>query len=464
MRTRNSFIFVVMLLSMTLFCISGCGLFADDNEADPYNKDSYEYIDISTAVELNAMESDKAYRLTNDIDLKNSSWTPITVRGFDGAGHVISNCNIEVLSINNEESIGFFSDIIWLENITFENINIKTINTRYVGIAIGSMMAAIDNVVGGFTYDINNVTVHNCSIDYSNTQNTEQYIYVGGIVGQSTIVRNSSVSDSEITVDGGWAHSPCYVGGLSGRSDDISGCDIKQVAINTSKDNASLYVGGLSGYDVSGTVEKSYVSDLHMTVECGSSATLYCGLLIGCNISSEIMTSDYAVNSAVEVTGNGDCYIGGAVGDGRTSIKDCYVTECGIFYSGSAEISCVGGFIGRSQGTVTSCFSANNTISNNAGEGDRKVAGFAGSVAGTCVRCGSCNNSIEGFNRDEFSDKSNFVVDCYVSGEQAGNTNECEILPEADWLTPEQISDKLGLDDSVWMLESGKLPYIELGE
>lgn len=146
-------IIIVTLLNIIficLFALSGCSF---DNT----------YYEISTVEELYAMESDKNYQLTCDIDLKEREWYPLGVRGFNGNGFTISNCYIgEIYKIQhgiavNDYSVymGFFGRVDKLENVVFDNINI---NYSVVNDELGNF-----GIAGGVVGCASNVCIKNSS-------------------------------------------------------------------------------------------------------------------------------------------------------------------------------------------------------------------------------------------------------------------------------------------------------------
>ncbi|MFC5405349.1 S-layer homology domain-containing protein [Cohnella soli] len=165
-----------------------------------------EWVDISTAAELDAIRSDnglvKNYRLTADIDLSSySSWDPIGVYlnkpfigKFDGQGHTIANLRIDLPGTNN---IGLFA---YTKGATITNVHLTNVNI------IG------EQYVGGLVGQLSDSNLSSVSISGTVKGNRS----VGGLVGYND---GSSISDSYTTgfIAGGTTPNSEF-GGIAGHA------------------------------------------------------------------------------------------------------------------------------------------------------------------------------------------------------------------------------------------------------
>ena len=195
------------------------------------------------AKQINAGNELQAYYVLGaDIDLNAHYWNPIgsavydankTFKGsFDGKGHVISNMKIDWYSNSGSKcNFGFFSTIgigtseRWCEvqNVIFENANVKNENTsklgnsRYVGVLTGTIMqySKVQNIIirnsqingpsssfgqngkylivggcaGKIENDNNNYKLDNIAVDVAINlvnlnANKQEFVWVGGFIGE----------------------------------------------------------------------------------------------------------------------------------------------------------------------------------------------------------------------------------------------------------------------------------------
>ena len=143
------------------------------------------------------------------------------------------------------------------------------------------------------------------------------------------------------------------------------------------------YVGGIVGYNSSGTV-----------TNCAFSGTVtgtddYVGGVVGVNSGNVINCTN---TGSVSVSG-GD-RVGGVVGDNRGHVKNCYNTGT---VTGTGTDEWVGGVVGVNSSSVTNCYNTGNI------SGYKYVGGVVGD-----------NSSIE-------EDNSSNVENCYNIGEVSGS-------------------------------------------
>jgi hypothetical protein len=253
------------------------------------------------------------YRLSNDIDLSQITWSmsvvPAFYGSFDGAGYTIAN-----MQISGGGWLGLFGYLgpgSQISNLCLESISVSGATDR-VGGLVGENRGSINNCYA--TGEVNGDG------------------YVGGLVGLNTYGGNINNCYSTGTVSG----SGYYVGGLAGRnySGSISNC-YSAGAVNNKN-----YVGGLVGENYSGSISNCYSTGMV------SSGYNNIGGLVGRN--SGVISNCYATGKV-----NGNRYIGGLVGGnyGNGSISNCYSTGT---VSGSSNI---GGLVGySSSGGATNSF------------------------------------------------------------------------------------------------------------
>ncbi len=172
--------------------------------------------------------------------------------------------------------------------------------------------------------------------------------WIGGLVGYNDSGTIMS-SYSTGSVSGGW----WYIGGLVGHNHrgNITS------SYSTSSATGEYCVGGLVGCNESGTITLSYSSSLVSgESDCGS-----VGGLVGCNESGTIISS-YSTGS----TSGPEAYrVGGLVGENsfRGIVTSSYSTGsvCGQGY--------IGGLVGYNRGNITSSYSVGSVI------GIRRIVG-----------------------------------------------------------------------------------------
>lgn len=147
--------------------------------------------------------SGKTVTLANDIDLKNTAWTPIGQTGatqfmgtFDGNNKVISNLNIDTTAQTGANySLGLFG---WLnaakvKNVTIDGAIVK--GNHNVGVIAGYLETAGCTIEG--------CSVTNATIEGHHANDDACGDKVGGIVGHAgnagVVVKNCTISNSTIS-------------------------------------------------------------------------------------------------------------------------------------------------------------------------------------------------------------------------------------------------------------------------
>ncbi len=161
-------------------------------------------IALATAVNDGVSQSGVTYTLENDIDLKNSEWTPIGTQAnpfkgvFDGQGHTISGLYINNTDATYQALFGGLGSQGTVKGL-LKNLNVEgsvtgglnsagvvsfvsqatVLNCSFKGSVIGSG----NNGVGGIVAQLqNNSEIHNC-YNLATLNNSNKSNQVGGIAG-----------------------------------------------------------------------------------------------------------------------------------------------------------------------------------------------------------------------------------------------------------------------------------------
>ena len=260
------------------------------------------------------------FRLGADIDLSVASglYIPIfNAAEFDGAGHTISNLNIDFSAGYRVGLFGSVGNGSAVKNVGLTDI---TVNARqYVGGLVGYNQGTITNA-------------HTAGRVNGNE-------FVGGLAGWSTGEIANASSTAEVT---GYD----IVGGLAGGNEGTISSSYGTGAVS-----GYYETGGLVGYN-QGTIDHAYST--------GSvNGDNYVGGLVGYNHG----TIDHAYSTG-NVSGGG--YIGGLVGSNDGTIGNAYGTGS---VSGSDYI---GGLVGYNEGTIDHAYSTGGV------SGTNYIGGLAG--------------------------------------------------------------------------------------
>ena len=164
----------------------------DDGTYMVYNADGLK----AFADEVNGGNRSLKCTLTADINLTEQSWTPIGSYSnrytgtFDGAGHTISNLNINT-SNNDVGLFGYVGNGGTVQNVNLADVNISGLN--FVGGVVGTNGGTIqgcmvsgsvsgNDLVGGVAGD-NHGTVKGCCFAGGSVNGSGTNAYVGGVVG-----------------------------------------------------------------------------------------------------------------------------------------------------------------------------------------------------------------------------------------------------------------------------------------
>jgi type II secretion system protein G len=259
----------------------------------------------------------------------------------------------------------------------------------YIGIYTPEQLASIGNDP---KYPLNGNYIVMDDLDLSGYKN---WIPIGNIAPQFTgTFDGNNYIISNLTIDS----NGDYIG-LFGCISETS--EIKKIGLENINVAGGDYVGGLVGYNKSGTITNCYATGK-------VTGNYYTGGLVGRN-EGGIITDCYATG---EVTGN-RC-TGGLVG--RTyssSITNCYTTG---EVTGNYD---TGGLVGRNEGgIITNCYATGSVTGN-----IDYTGGLVGYNTGTIENCYATGNitgdwyigGLVGYN------KSGSITNCYATGKVTGN-------------------------------------------
>ncbi len=378
----------------------------DGSKENPYqiaDKDQLEYF----AQNINSgIDTDRHYKLVNDIDLDGDTWTPVgffsndtlydcAFKGsFDGNGYTISN-----FTINQAETryVGFFGLVFnaSVKNLCLDNITIDISKTdaavpdTYVGTLAGRI---VSNGIGGKS-SVTNCHVTNCSISAYSDKN----LFVGGIIGYA-------VSGSNTELDVYYVSADCDV--------DVS-VNASSYSDNSTYEPYKALGSGLFGYigsltDSNLSLRKSYSSG-NVIVDTSLSEYVYgfAGGIVGqaatrmekekggtAYISSCYSTADMTVNGKRCVFAGG--FAGGIGATDTLYIFDCY--SSGNAYGSTLAISsdtgyvAAGGFIGQAdfdeskysesmEKPIYNCYASGNAI-DTLYESGKSIDSYVGGMLG----------------------------------------------------------------------------------
>lgn len=478
----NSIILSVMLL-FGFSWLTGCG------------SNSVKYEQITSIEDLYAMESNKSYELTCDIDLQGGEWFPLEVKNFNGNGYTIRNCYISTPVQNYDDkgyklsvSGGFFAKLNRLEDIAFDNIQVN------VTFADGTQEGN-GGVVAGEMKEIENVTITNSKGFFTlSSSDGEEHDYVncGVIAGvikgtgypSGKTIKNVQVENCELRCSR--IYRALRVGGIAGSVvfHETEIADNKVTDSRIFADADYLYCGGVFGdleyYSgiASGCVSKNNRFDLKAHPIHTKAVASSVGGVVGCSSKNSNIEKSVSSNNEIILirssrnetlfTDNGGYRMGGVVGSSAGKISNCLSDSNTI--SGSSEsmsskqFASVGGLCGYASATISKSVAQNNAISetNTVSASAMLSAGFVAKTSASVTNCAVHNNTVNGKKQDVFTAKvEDRLFDCYVAGqdESIANANSLPVLSSEQW---NAIITVLSLD-SDWNMENGIL-YLELNK
>ena len=246
-----------------------------------------ECIEISNAEQLKKFADDcnfkydfgcYTFKLTDDIDLKNTKWTPITLLGvtsiyknknfvFDGNGKTISNFKTDS---RNKVNSGLFGEINGEFDLTFKNLNIKNANISAdledVGVEWGNSTInfGIGALIGNITGLVGNLAIENCTVSQCTIEGAH---WAGGLIGfadgpddfaqvdykGSISITNCKVEDTSVLCNGSAGSIVGHATGSRWLTNTISDCQIKNNIISCTG-SSKIKAGSVMGTVGAGTV------------------------------------------------------------------------------------------------------------------------------------------------------------------------------------------------------------------
>jgi hypothetical protein len=291
----------------------------------------------------------------------------------------------------------------------------------------------------------------------------------GSIVGMSNTSTSISDSNSSATVNGN-----TYVGGLVGCAYNSSNLTVTN-SYSTGNVSGATEVGGLVG----GALKPMTVTNSYATGDI-SGSSIYTGGLVGKAHSSLTVTNSYATGNI-----NGAYIVGGIIGYAASSLQVTNSYSTGNVSGNSTE---VGGLIGAEHSSLT----VTNSYSTGKISGVNDVGGILGFLSSGGAA--TINNSVSLSQLITASDTTytptpyvRRIAGCISSGatltlannyglsrtlvgltdSEAEVTSEDSASVEGKTAYTTQINkasfwkETVGLDDTIWTIEDGKLPVLK---
>lgn len=352
--------------------------------------------------------------LKKDIDLENTSWTPIAYNyehpysgTFDGKGNTISGLSINTSS-TSDEYFGLFG-------------------------AVGEGGTVKDLTVEG-----------NINID------SEYEVNAGGVVGENAGNVSNCTSEVAITVEGVYA----YIGGIIGsNAGNVSNCTHK-AAITVTADTA--YIGGVIGFNGGSLTNCSNSGAVEGTGQTANGA--YVGGIVGSNSHTEIVMGsvENCYNTGTVTATGSNAVAGGVAGINLKTVSSCYNTGTvtGTTTAGVVVGENIYGTSPGTPGTVTSCYNIGKVTAPSEGATIGGVVGANsnGTINGTVNGCYYLN-TVAGSAIGDSSGTSENV---------ASKTTEEFASGEVAWLLQDAVEQDGSITTQVWGQEIGANNYPEL--
>lgn len=417
------------------------------------------YKSVSTVDELYAMQSNKSYKLTCDIDLQNRAWTPLTVKYFDGNGYSISNCNINATLASDG---GFFSRVEKLNNVTFKGIT--------GNISLSAEQSINGGIAAGLVHkEMKNVTVTDCEMSFMATGSGSTLINVGGIAGEYragtsyastgfTGVFDCKLENSSVSVVS--KNCALSAGGIVGShwSKELNDCVVVNSSLKSS--NGGTF-GGIVG-KVEGGSDSCAINNCVFEKSSIETGGAWVGGIMGAlsQYAKVTLSQCAALDGTISDSGKGGYSAGGLVGFGREAkITDCLAggmtITCKTTSTDADAVCRVGGLCGSIDGTVAKCIVYGSKVSgtNSTKSKNMTACGLTAKVGGSVNACAVYGVDVSGGKTDIFCPESNTVFNCFVGSGSAQNVNNIPVLDESGW---SNILNELRLDYGIWDFADGK--------
>ncbi len=297
---KKSRALIMLLLTMVLSMNFGVYALAayigsgSGTEADPYLIETKEQL-----MSLSGQTITQNYKLTSDIDLENTAWTPITMTNgvFDGDGHVIKNLKVDT----NASYSGFFN----LSGSTSYFPTVK--NLTIIGVDVKNAMNS--GALAGSAVNANIINCHVISGEVSGIGNA------GGLVGSVYNMSNVVDCSSSVNVSGESIYYLTTVGGLIGTIDLNAGL-IERCYSTGNVTSNNNNAGGFVGYIENGKVSECYSTG----IVTGPIAAGFCVLS---STTSDKVTNCFTLS---KVNGSSNNTAFAQIYKSRTSgkIENCY--------------------------------------------------------------------------------------------------------------------------------------------
>lgn len=252
----------------------------------PYFIKDAETLKLIGATSDDALPSNAYYKLTGDISLAGSEWTPLSAvdantgvdAGFSGEFDM-NGCTISGMTITNSfENAGLFTKIATNGKIYGGSFDVCTINGQY------------DNV--GVVAGLNEGYIENVTVTNSTIQNGKDNGVVGSVVGLSTgSIYKVQATTSTLTATG----NNSVAGGLAGTVKTASSLRASITLSSASVTASANYaVGGLVGVSAGATIENCFAGQINSNAKLQSaSQTSYVGGVVGVLESASVGSSTY---------------------------------------------------------------------------------------------------------------------------------------------------------------------------
>ena len=355
----------------------------------------------------------KYFRLVDDIDLDNATWTPIDASSayvnLDGNGKTIKNFTMT----GTTSPTGLFSTLNGqVENLTIDN---GSLTTTSAATGAGGILAGNLGNGGTETACVSEVRISNCTVGSGNSHMVAG-ILAGNIYKEGTIVKNVTITDSQVSC-GTDSQYHSYAGGLVGyvRSAStivgcrVSGCSVSGADIvgglfgslglssapnctycfveNTTVTGRYRRVGGLVGWHQGGTIARCGV-EADVTV---SSNTYDVGGITGIQDAAATVENSY---SHAGISGSDN--VGGLVGRLSGSVDKCYASGTptttgakgglvGLINSGATVGKSISwntavALAGTNNGTVTDCYTRSGTDTSVSAHAQESARSWSGDI------------------------------------------------------------------------------------
>ena len=355
---------------------------------DPYK--------ISTPEQLNFIGSDpnlldKNFVLTNDIDLSGITWTPSSVRAFNGTLDG-NDCTVSNLTVYGEAKRGLFGILGTSADVR----NLKIVDANIVGTNHSEYIGSLAG--------INQGSIVNCCVEVCVTG----YDCIGGLVGYNN--ESGTITNSHVT---GTVSGILCSGGLTGDNGGI----ITNCSASCNEVTSEVLLGGFVGRNV-GDIKCCY-SNGQVT---GGVSCDCIGGFVGFNTG--VISDSYAI--ADVNNSNFTFCLGGLAGYNTGTIMNCFAagTILNAYVEDTIEGGLVGGSFGTTPNTVINCF------------WDTQTSGIYTSKGGTGLTSAQMMNA-EVYSLNGWAGNPNWVLD---SGSDyphlAWEYKPGQIIPEPviDWL------------------------------